>query len=105
MTTSPKIESFPNPPDTLSFSEVRLRFVRVVPGDPSRDFVPAYHFRILVTDGSDVGHINFRVGDTEHVRVCAGTLDSRFLSRFVVTAMRLRRAVPSHRSFVHFIMP
>ena len=34
--------------------------------------VPAYHFRILTADSSDVGHINFRVGDTEHVRACAG---------------------------------
>jgi tagatose 1,6-diphosphate aldolase len=49
-----------------------LHFVRVIPGDPTRDFVPAYHFRILAADGLDVGHINFRVGDTEHVRVCAG---------------------------------
>jgi tagatose 1,6-diphosphate aldolase len=82
MTTSPKIESFPNPPDTLSFSEVRLHFVRVVPGDPSRDFVPAYHFRILVADGSDVGHINFRVGDTDHVRICAGHIGFEILEPF-----------------------
>jgi len=60
-----------NPP-ALSFEEVILRFVRIVPGDPSRDFVPAYHFRILLLDGADVGHINFRVGDTNHVRICAG---------------------------------
>ena len=66
------IETSQTPPDILSFGQVRLHFVRVIPGEPSRDFVPAYHFRILVADGSDVGHINFRVGDTEHVRVCAG---------------------------------
>lgn len=61
----------PAPPEDLSFAEVTLRFVRVVPGEPSRGFVPYFHFRILA-DGVDVGHINFRVGDTEHVRVCAG---------------------------------
>ena len=62
----------PPPPDTLSFGQVQLRFVETVPGDPARDFVPAHHFRILLADGSDIGHINFRVGETEHVRVCAG---------------------------------
>lgn len=82
MTTSPTIEEFPTPPDTLSSGEVRLRFVRVVPGDLSRDFVPAYHFRILLSDGSDVGHINFRVGDTEHVRVCAGHIGFEILEPF-----------------------
>jgi tagatose 1,6-diphosphate aldolase len=34
--------------------------------------VPAYHFRILLSDGADAGHINFRAGDTEHVRTSAG---------------------------------
>jgi tagatose 1,6-diphosphate aldolase len=82
MTTSPTIERLPTPPDTSSSGEVRLRFVRVVPGDPSRDFVPAYHFRIMLSDGSDVGHINFRVGDTEHVRVCAGHIGFEILEPF-----------------------
>lgn len=82
MTTSPQKEAFQTPPDTLSFGQVRLQFVRVVPGDPSRDMVPAYHFRILVADGSDVGHINFRVGDTEHVRVSAGHIGFQILEPF-----------------------
>ena len=63
---------FPIPPEALTFGEVTLRFARVVPGEPARGFVPYFHFRILAIDGVDVGHINFRVGDTEHVRVCAG---------------------------------
>lgn len=72
MSASPSIESFPTPSGTLAFGEVKLRFVRVIPGDPLRDFVPVYHFRILTAEGSDAGHINFRVGDTAHIRVCAG---------------------------------
>jgi len=72
MTKSPPIEALQPPSETLSFGQVRLHFVRVIPGDPMRDFVPAYHFRILIADGLDVGRINFRVGDIEHVRVCAG---------------------------------
>ena len=82
MSTPPTIENLQLPTDTLSFGEVSLRFVRVIPGDPSRDFVPAYHFRILISDGSDVGHINFRVGDTEHVRVCAGHIGFEILEPF-----------------------
>ena len=72
MTTPHAQDTLPLPPDTLTFGNVQLQFVRVVPGEPSRGFVPFYHFRILITDGSDVGHINLRVGDTDHVRLCAG---------------------------------
>jgi tagatose 1,6-diphosphate aldolase len=72
MTTPGTTEPFPTPPEILSFGEVRLRLVRIVPGDASRGLVPFYHFRILAADERDAGHINFRVGDTEHVRHCAG---------------------------------
>ena len=67
----PDIEALPIPPGLLSSGAVVLQFARIQPGDPSRGFVPSFHFRVLVA-GSDVGHINFRVGDTEHVRICAG---------------------------------
>ncbi len=62
----------PMPPDALSHGGISLRFAKIVPGEPSHGIVPYYHFRIIASDGVDVGHINFRVGDTEHVRVCAG---------------------------------
>lgn len=61
----------PVPPGALSYDGICLRFIKVVPGEPSRGLVPYYHFRILGGD-LDVGHINFRVGDTEHVLLCAG---------------------------------
>jgi predicted acetyltransferase len=72
MTPPLAADNLPTPPDNLSFADVRLRFDQLIPGDPSREFVPAYRFSILAPDGADVGHISFRVGDTEHVRVCAG---------------------------------
>jgi len=72
MGASLKGDTLPVPPEGLSSGEIVLRFTRVVAGVPSRGFVPYFHFRIVARDGSDVGHINFRVGDTEHVRVCAG---------------------------------
>lgn len=55
----------------LTDDRVVLRFARIVPGDAVRGFVPFYHYRIWAA-GEDVGHINLRVGDTEHVRLCAG---------------------------------
>jgi predicted acetyltransferase len=58
----------PEPPATLRSGDVVLHFDHLVPGDPHGDFVPYYHFRIWTNDGTDVGHVNFRVGDAEHVR-------------------------------------
>jgi len=64
-------ESFPPPPPDLVFDAVTLEFVRLVPADLERGFVPFYHFNI-VARGAEVGHINFRVGDTAHIRLYAG---------------------------------
>jgi predicted acetyltransferase len=66
------LRSLPTPPAMLCADEVRLQFVEVVPGDSRRGFVPYYHFRIVTKDECDVGHINLRVGETDHVRICAG---------------------------------
>lgn len=61
----------PQPSAHLSFDSVTLHLSEIVPGDAARGFVPYYHYRICV-NGADVGHINLRVGDTEHVRFYAG---------------------------------
>lgn len=61
----------PEPPDGMSFDDVQLFFVGVLPGDAERGLAPAYHHRILVND-ADVGHINFKVGNSPHVRRYAG---------------------------------
>jgi RimJ/RimL family protein N-acetyltransferase len=63
--------SLPEPPLTLSSAPVRLLFSKILPGDAIRGFAPSYHFRICV-GRVDVGHINLRMGDTEHVIGCAG---------------------------------
>lgn len=71
--TKPQINLLlPDPPTILAAGDVTLRLDRIVPGDTERNFVPYYHFRILNARGVDVGHINFRVGDTDHVRLFAG---------------------------------
>ncbi len=68
----------PEPPAELSSGEVSLRFARVVAGDAGRGFVPYYHF-CIVAGGLDVGHINYRVGDSEHVRLAAGHIGFEIL--------------------------
>ena len=72
MQLPPTIETWPTPPDDLAFGGVRLRFVQINPDDPARGLAPGYHFRILVDQGFDAGHVNFRVGDTDHLRLSAG---------------------------------
>lgn len=72
MTMPPTGELLPDPPHSLSFNQVELRFSRIVPGDISCGLVPYFHFRILAAGGADVGHINFRLGSTEHVLNTAG---------------------------------
>jgi predicted acetyltransferase len=74
--------SMPQPPANLFFDRVTLRFLGVVPGDEARGLVPFYHFRILTRRNTDVGHINLRVGDTEHVRLCAGHIGYQVEERF-----------------------
>jgi tagatose 1,6-diphosphate aldolase len=66
------LQELPPPPQELAFGEVTLRFQTIVPADPSRGLVPYYHFRILLRDGTEVGHINFRIGQTRHIRISAG---------------------------------
>ena len=79
---TPDESALPVPPANLAYGLVSLRFVKVVPGEPSRGLVYYYHFQILSTDGSDVGHINFRVGDTDHVLLCAGHIGFQILEQF-----------------------
>src|SRR5689334_13855524 len=64
--------SLPRPPETLACGQVTLRFGGILPGNEALGLVPSYHFRIQDLSGTDVGHLNFRVGDTEHVRIAAG---------------------------------
>ena len=63
--------TLPEAPPYLSYGAITLRFSHVGAGDFSRGLVPFYHYRIFVAD-LDVGHINFRVGDTDNVNLCAG---------------------------------
>ena len=62
----------PDPPKNLFSGDVALHFSRCMPGDKVLGFAPYYHFKIMLENTTAVGHINFRVGDTQHVRLYAG---------------------------------
>ncbi|MAX25347.1 MAG: GNAT family N-acetyltransferase [Phycisphaeraceae bacterium] len=62
----------PPAPDDLAFASVVLRCDRIVMALADPSYVPYYHFHIHNTQGAELGHINFRVGDTEHIRKVAG---------------------------------
>ena len=61
--------TLPEPPAgmVLSFGQVTLNFGGIVPADGRAGIVPYYHFRVLKQDGTDIGRINLRVGDSDHV--------------------------------------
>ena len=80
---------------------------RIVPGELSCGFVPYYHFRILVAQGAKVGHINFRVGDTEHVRLCGGHIGYEVSEAFRGHSYALqacRALAPFVRSFYEAVV-
>lgn len=66
------MELFPDVPTDLECGPIRLRFDGIVRLNSLPELVPFYHFEISTEDRGIVGHINFRVGDTRHIRLCVG---------------------------------
>lgn len=64
----------------LRHGDVTLRFVRIV-SPPARGIAPYFHFRILA-GRNDVGHINLRIGDGEHIRRVVGHVGYGIRKRF-----------------------
>ena len=60
-----------SPPTELTAGDVTLAYLETRPGDPARGLVPVHRFRIL-HHGVEVGHLSFKIGDTEHIRLVAG---------------------------------
>jgi predicted acetyltransferase len=61
-----------NAPKELIGDIVKLRFDAIKPGDVEKGYVPFYNFRIIDKSGNDVGHIIFKVGNTDHILYCSG---------------------------------
>ncbi len=71
----------PHPPADLAFGDVRLHFERLAAADLKRGFVPCYNFRILAGP-ADVGHVNLRIGDNDHIRLYAGHIGYEVLEPY-----------------------
>lgn len=71
-TTPLDTAGLPEAPSSLSYGGVTIAFCRMTEGDESRGFAPGYHFTIFNARSEEVGHLNFRVGDSEHIRLAAG---------------------------------
>lgn len=70
------------PPLNLSSGPIRLIFEKMVDVEPGGELVPFYHFKIADKKGAIVGHINFKVGDTSHVRQCVGHVGYEILPEY-----------------------
>ena len=60
-------------PPPMVDGELSVVLAARVPGNPEKDWVPAYQFELRVAGHeASVGHVNLRVGDTRHVVMHAG---------------------------------
>lgn len=69
-------------PLQLHSGPIRLQFEKIVSVKPGGELVPFYHFKIVNKNEVIVGHINFRVGDTRHVKMCAGHIGFEILPKY-----------------------
>ena len=96
------------PSDTSTFASAILPTFDTFFEPPDHpELVPFYHFKMTDTEGNAVGHLNFRIGDTSHVRHVAG-----HIGYFVEPAARgrgyaykaCRAATPFVKLFYHRVI-
>lgn len=66
----------------LQNGPVRLALKKTIMPENSTELVPYYHFRVLDQCSIEVGHINFRIGDTRHILLCAGHIGYGVLPKY-----------------------
>ncbi len=60
-------------PGKLVDGDLELVLIEKYPGDPAKNYVPAYKFRMtLAGQDQEIGRIEFRAADTEHIVVYGG---------------------------------
>ena len=77
-----KMETLPKAPTSLKYGSVKIVFDQVTQGDKRRGFVPGYRFTIFNAREDEVGHLNFRVGTSEHVEKAAGHIGFEIFERY-----------------------
>ena len=53
--------------DDLTDGEIRLEVKELSPARPEKNWFPAYHYRICLTDGTPVGDCDLRLGHNENI--------------------------------------
>ncbi len=69
-------------PTKLNSGPINLRFEKIVSVDSGSELVPYYHFKIIDKNKLTIGHINFRIGETRHVIMCAGHIGYEVLPEY-----------------------
>jgi len=82
MTKNENRKIMPTPSQYLVGKNVKLRFIQLVPGNKEKGYVPYYHFVIENDTNDNIGHINLRIGDTNHINYCAGHIGYEVLPAF-----------------------
>lgn len=70
------------PPSNMCSGPVKLVFEKIVDVEPGGERVSFYHFKIMDIKGGNVGHLNFKVGDTNHIRQCVGHVGYEVLPEY-----------------------
>lgn len=61
---------------------IKLIFKKIVDVEPGGELVPFYHFKITDKIGNKVGHLNFKVGETNHIMQCVGHIGYEILPEY-----------------------
>jgi tagatose 1,6-diphosphate aldolase len=65
-------------PGELRDGDLLLRPGRHDSGNRSRGWAPAYHFNLVFAEtGERIGHLDLRIGDTDHLRLYVGHIGYR----------------------------
>jgi len=73
---------FTDIPTNLDSGPICLQFDKIVTPEPGGELCPFYHFKIINNSDEIVGHINFRIGDTRHITMCAGHVGFGIVKQF-----------------------
>lgn len=66
------IQPLPVSPKNLSNNTISLLLHQTFLADEKAGLSPYYHYRIHIPQGIEVGHINFRIGESAHILNTAG---------------------------------
>ncbi len=86
-------------PGRLVDGDLVLVLAEKYPGDPAINYVPAYRFQMTLGEpGTEIGHIELRVGDTNYLVMYGGHLVTLTVSAPTVKQNR-DSARPTRRRF------